>query len=67
MLYYVSTITLCYALVLLIVYIRHTHALKDLFKADSVEDILFPNACLFLASPIFLVWIVYDEFIKKDY
>ena len=33
---------------------------------DTFEDFIFPHLIMYLASPVFLCWVLYEEFIKKD-
>lgn len=66
MLYYTLLLSSCYALTLLIIRIRHPFFFREMFYPDSFEDIIFPQIIMYVASPIFLSWVIYDEFIKKE-
>lgn len=56
----------CYGLTLLIIYLKQPSFFREMFYSDSFEDFIFPQSIMLLASPIFLAWIIYDEFIKKE-
>ena len=56
----------CYGLTLLIIRLRQPFFFREMMQLDSFEDFIFPHLIMYLASPIFLSWVIYDEFIKKD-
>ena len=66
MIYYFLLLLVCYLLTLLIIRIRQPFFFREIFYPDLVEDFIFQQTIMLLASPLFLSWAIYDEFIKKD-
>lgn len=69
MLYYFSFLLVCYVSLIALFYYVDKSFIPDIVEAMDSTDIyhfIMVNFIMFFASPIFLLWALYEEFIKKE-
>lgn len=66
MLYYFSFLLFCYVYLIVLIYYVDKTFIPDEMDNIDIYPFIMVNFIMFFASPIFLCWGLYEEFIKKD-
>lgn len=66
MLYYFSFLLVCYASLIALIYYVDKSFIPDEMGSKDIYHFIIVNSIMFFASPIFLSWALYEEFIQRD-